>query len=177
VSVDVLLVAARKSDIEARALLVRRTGLALAALDVEAFALVNAYALNYPERSDPRTLIVHVARSVAVVCLLAHGQMIFTRDVLVSGRDLALEVRTAVRFHHTADTGTTITRVVVSGEACTSDGVIDSLESELRAPVEIFDPFRSLIRRPSGDGGTAQETGDPSYAIAVGLAIHGKVPR
>jgi type IV pilus assembly protein PilM len=169
-SLDVLLVAARKSAIEARALLVRRAGRALAALDIEAFALVNAYGLNYPERSDHRTLLVHVSLPRAVVCLLARGELIFTRDLLVSGRDLAGEVRTTLEFHRASDPEATISRVVTSGEALTSDGVADSLEAALGVPVEVFDPFRRLIRRTPDDG---PEAGDPSYAVAVGLAIHG----
>jgi type IV pilus assembly protein PilM len=169
-SLDVLLVAARKSDIEARALLVRRAGRALAVLDVEAFALVNAYSLNYPERSDPLTMLVHLNRSGAIACLLARRHLVWTRDLFVRGRELAAEVRTAIESH-AAESDTTRGRVVVSGEACTSEGAIDSLEAGLAAPVEVFDPFRRLVRRTS-DAGT--EPGDPSYAIAVGLAMRRK---
>jgi type IV pilus assembly protein PilM len=55
-------------------------------LDIEAFALANAYQVNYPERTDPLSALIHVGRSVTVVCLLEHGEPIFTRDIAVGGR-------------------------------------------------------------------------------------------
>jgi type IV pilus assembly protein PilM len=75
-------------------------------LDVEAFALVNAYELNYPQRTDALTAIVHVGRSATNVCLLDHSQLVFTRDISVGGalhadalkRELNVDDATAERI-------------------------------------------------------------------------------
>jgi type IV pilus assembly protein PilM len=83
---DVLLVAAKRDRIEDRANVIAQSGRRPVVLDIEAFALANAYQVNYPERTDPLSALIHVGRSVTVVCLLEHGEPIFTRDIAVGGR-------------------------------------------------------------------------------------------
>jgi type IV pilus assembly protein PilM len=85
-SLDVLLVAAKKDRIDERASVITQAGHEAAILDVEAFALANAYQMNYPERSDALAAIIHVGRSATIVCLLEHGQLVFTRDIAMGGR-------------------------------------------------------------------------------------------
>ena len=55
-------------------------------VDVEAFAIANAYQMNYPERTDPLSALIHVGSSVTVVCLLDRGEPIFTRDISIGGQ-------------------------------------------------------------------------------------------
>jgi type IV pilus assembly protein PilM len=83
---EVLLVAARKDRIDDRAGVIAQTGRRPVCVDVEAFALANAYQLNYPERTDPLSALIHVGRSVTVVCLLERGEPIFTRDISIGGQ-------------------------------------------------------------------------------------------
>ena len=83
---DVLLVAARKDRIDDRAGVIAQSGRRPVIVDVEAFALANAYQMNYPERTDPLTALVHIGRNVTVVCLLERGDPIFTRDISAGGQ-------------------------------------------------------------------------------------------
>jgi type IV pilus assembly protein PilM len=83
---DVLLVAAKKDRIDDRAGVIAQTGRRPVVLDVEAFALANAYQMNYPERTDPLAALIHVGRNVTVVCLLERGETIFTRDISIGGQ-------------------------------------------------------------------------------------------
>jgi len=83
---DVLLVAARKDRIDDRSGVIAQAGRRPVVIDVEAFALANAYQMNYPERTDPLTALIHVGRSVTVICLLERGEPIFTRDISVGGQ-------------------------------------------------------------------------------------------
>jgi len=85
-SLDVLLVAAKRDRIEDRTALVSQTGRRPAVIDIEAFALANAYQMNYPERSDAFSALVHVGRSVTIVCLLENGETVFTRDISIGGQ-------------------------------------------------------------------------------------------
>jgi type IV pilus assembly protein PilM len=85
-ALDVLLVAAKKDRIDDRASLIAQAGHEPVVLDVEAFALANAYQMNYPERADALAVIVHVGRSATLVCLLEHGELVFTRDIALGGR-------------------------------------------------------------------------------------------
>ena len=83
---DVLLVAARKDRIDDRTSVIEQAGRQPVILDVEAFALCNAYQVNYPDRSNPLAAIVHVGRSTTIACFLENGQPAFTRDISIGGR-------------------------------------------------------------------------------------------
>jgi type IV pilus assembly protein PilM len=85
-ALDVLLVAAKRDRIDDRAGIIAQTGRRPVVLDIEAFALANAYQMNYPERSDALAALVHVGRAVTIVCLLEKGQPAFTRDIAIGGQ-------------------------------------------------------------------------------------------
>lgn len=55
-------------------------------LDIEAFALANAYEMNYPERADALSVLVHIGRAMTIVCLLERGKPVFTRDIAIGGQ-------------------------------------------------------------------------------------------
>lgn len=107
-TIEVLLVAAKKERIDERTSLILRSGRRPVILDVEAFALVNAYQENYPDRADPLTLLLHVGRAGTIVCLLERGQLAFTRDIALGGqsytdaliRELDVEPTMAERLKH-----------------------------------------------------------------------------
>ena len=84
-TLDVLLVAAKKDRIDDRASVVAQTGRRPVVIDIEAFALANAYQMNYPERTDALSALVHVGQRLTIVCLLEHGQPVFTRDISIGG--------------------------------------------------------------------------------------------
>ena len=85
-SLDVLLVAAKRDRIDDRSSVIAQTGRKPVVLDIEAFALANAYKMNYPERTDDLSVLVHVGRSVTIVCLLEKGEPVFTRDISIGGQ-------------------------------------------------------------------------------------------
>jgi type IV pilus assembly protein PilM len=98
-ALDVLLVAARRDRVDERISAITATGRPPVVLDVEAFALANAYEANYPDREEPFVVLVHVGHRGTVACLLEHGQVAFTRDISLGGsayadalaRDLGLD--------------------------------------------------------------------------------------
>lgn len=104
-AMDVLLVAARRDRVEERLATMRATGRSPVVLDVEAFALANAYEANYDDRQDAVVVLIHVGRRGTIVCLLEQGQVAFTRDISVGGghyadaleRDLGLDAAAAER--------------------------------------------------------------------------------
>jgi type IV pilus assembly protein PilM len=85
-SIDVLLVAAKRDRIDDRAAVIAQAGRQPIVIDIEAFALANAYEMNYPERNDPLTALIHVGRNSTIVCLLEKGHPVFTRDISLGGQ-------------------------------------------------------------------------------------------
>lgn len=84
--VDVLVVAAKKERIGERMMVIEHSGRTPAVVDVEAFALANAYQMNYPERTDALTALIHVGRSGTIVCLLERGDPVFSRHIPIGGQ-------------------------------------------------------------------------------------------
>ncbi len=105
-ALDVLLVAARRDRIAERLAAMTATGRAPVVLDVEAFALANAYEANYPDRTEALVVLVHIGRRGSIVCLLEQGQVAFTRDINLGGgayldaleRELGLSTMDAERL-------------------------------------------------------------------------------
>lgn len=85
-ALDVLLVAAKRDRIDDRAGIIAQAGRQPVVLDIEAFALANAYQMNYPERTDPLSALIHVGRHITIVCLLERAEPVFTRDISIGGQ-------------------------------------------------------------------------------------------
>jgi type IV pilus assembly protein PilM len=172
---DVLLVAARKDRVEDRVALITHADRRAVVLDVAALALANAYEMNYPERTDALAALIHVGRETTIVCLLERGEVASTRDISMGARvvreatkQLVLEIRRTIDFFRGATPGADLERVVLSGGACTAEGLANLLATEFAATVEVFDPFRRIARRKNTGGG---EGLGAAYALAVGLAM------
>jgi type IV pilus assembly protein PilM len=82
---DVLLVAAKKEMLEARADLVRSAGLNPTLIDVDSFAVQNAYEMGYGMQEGQLTLLLNVGCFVTNVNIVRDGVPHFTRDLSFAG--------------------------------------------------------------------------------------------
>jgi type IV pilus assembly protein PilM len=82
---DVLLVAAKKEMLEARADLVRSAGLNPSVIDVDSFAVQNAYEQSYGIQEGNLTLLLNVGCFVTNVNIIKDGIPYFTRDLSFAG--------------------------------------------------------------------------------------------
>jgi type IV pilus assembly protein PilM len=85
---QVLLVAAKRELIENRMTLLADAGLSLAAIDVDAFALHNAFEHNYPGMLGGLVCLVNVGHETTNVNLLEDGVPILVRDIPFGSRRL-----------------------------------------------------------------------------------------
>lgn len=84
-TMDILLVAARKDRIADYTGIVAQLGKVPALVDVDVFALQNAYELNYGVATDRVVALVNVGAHIMNVNILAHGQSVFWRDIVFGG--------------------------------------------------------------------------------------------
>lgn len=143
---SVLLVAAKRDLIDQRMMLLSDAGLAAEVVDVDAFAIFNAFEYNYPAASRGISALVNVGHEIATVIVYQEGVPLVTRDVPFGSKQLREELR---RMHGlSADEA----EVVVQGNTA-RDPNIDRLlyerGSELALAVERATAFLGL------DGGTA----------------------
>src|ERR1043166_1778671 len=83
---SVLLVAAKRELIESKVRVLADAGLQPAAVDVDAFALHNAFEINHPDALGGLVTLVNIGHEVTNVNILDEGVPILTRDITVGTR-------------------------------------------------------------------------------------------
>ena len=83
---DVLLVAAKRELIETKLNLLSDAGLDGAVVDVDAFALHNAFELNYPSEQQGVTALINIGHEVTNVNVVQDGVPLLTRDLSIGTR-------------------------------------------------------------------------------------------
>ena len=91
-AVDVLLVASRRENVDARTDVIEGAGLKLKLVDVEAYAIENVYSFLSPQLAlsgrGMTVAVIDVGATVTTVYILAEGKMVFTHDQAFGGRML-----------------------------------------------------------------------------------------
>jgi type IV pilus assembly protein PilM len=212
-SMDVLLVAAKKEKIGDYTSVIAQAGRTPVVVDVDAFALQNAYEVNYG--LDPQQIVVllNAGASAININILQGDQSIFTRDISMGGNayteavqkeldlpfeaaeqlkrgipvdgatfeeaqpilravseNVLLEIQKTFDFFKATASSDRIDRVMLSGGASRVDGFREMLQERFDAPVEDFDPFRTVTWDPRKMAGEAAALA-PTAAVAVGLAL------
>lgn len=85
---SVLLVAAKRDLIEAKLRILAEAGVAASIVDVDAFALHNAFELNYPAAMKGLVGLVNVGHEVTNINILDDGVPVLTRDLPFGTRRL-----------------------------------------------------------------------------------------
>ena len=95
-SMSVLLVAAKNERVEAYTSAVSDAGCVPVVIDVDAFALQNAYELNYDTRKDRVDVLANAGASVINLNVVQGGQSLFTRDVAIGGNAYSEALKNAL---------------------------------------------------------------------------------
>ncbi|MDB4947586.1 MAG: type pilus assembly protein PilM [Gemmatimonadetes bacterium] len=90
---NVLLVAAKRELVDQKVSLLRDAGIAPAVVDVDSFALHNAFEYNYPDAMKGIVALVNVGHEISTVNVLQEGTLILTRDVPFGSRRLREDLR------------------------------------------------------------------------------------
>jgi type IV pilus assembly protein PilM len=90
---DVLLVAAKVDVVDQHLLTLKSAGLTSAIIDVDAFALQNAYEINRLEATEETTALINIGASLTTINILEGNHTRFTRDVMVAGNDFTKEIQ------------------------------------------------------------------------------------
>jgi type IV pilus assembly protein PilM len=84
-TMEVLLVAAKKEQVSSYASVIAQAGRVPVIVDIDAFALQNAYELNYPPLPDAVVALVNVGASASNINILSNGRSLFSRDISIGG--------------------------------------------------------------------------------------------
>lgn len=90
---EVLLVAAKKDMINDYSQVVSEAGLTPVVVDVDAFAVQNAFELSHGVAHDETVVLINAGASVINVNVLANGHTAFTRDITLGGNLFTEEIQ------------------------------------------------------------------------------------
>ncbi len=90
---DVLLVAAKKDMINDYTSVCAEAGLTATVVDVDAFAVQNAFEANYEPGANDTVVIVNVGAAVSNLNVVTRGVTTFTRDITMGGNAFTEEIQ------------------------------------------------------------------------------------
>jgi type IV pilus assembly protein PilM len=141
---SVILVAAKKDKINELTELVKAAGLVPMVMDVDAFAVENMHAINYPLAQEETTALVNLGASVMNVNIIRAGSSLFTRDIPLGGNRYteAIQREIGLSFEE-AEESKKKDRGDDSGGMSLS-GVMDSVNAEVASEIaRTVDYFRT----------------------------------
>jgi type IV pilus assembly protein PilM len=211
-NLDVLLVAVKKEKITDHTSVISMAGKNPVVVDVDAFALQNAYEVNYEPTTHATVALLDIGASVMTINIASGSDFLFTRDVAVGGRQytdflqkefnlnfsqaqslkhgesvegtdpsevrrvidsvteiICLEIQKTFDFFKSTTTVDHIDRMLVSGGAAHTPGLLETLARKFEIPTEKFDSFKSISYDPKRFPSIADRS--PDLAIAIGLAL------
>jgi type IV pilus assembly protein PilM len=90
---EVLLVAAKKSLINEYVEVINEAGLEPVIVDIDSFALENAYEFNYPDEKVPVVALIDMGAGVININVVKEGKSTFSRDIFMGGNKLSEEIQ------------------------------------------------------------------------------------
>ncbi len=90
---NVLLVAAKKAMINEYTKVLTDAGLRPIILDIDVFALENAFEINYPIEEKKSFALVDIGASITNINIIKEGTSAFTRDVFLGGNQITEELQ------------------------------------------------------------------------------------
>ncbi|MEO7274121.1 MAG: type IV pilus assembly protein PilM [Vicinamibacterales bacterium] len=212
-TMDVLLVAAKNEKITDYTGVISQAGRTAVVVDVDAFALQNAYEVNYGADAAAVVVLLNAGASATNINILSGEQSVFTRDISIGGNaytealqrelnlpfeqadrlkrgydvpdatyedarpvlravteNVMLEIQKTFDFFKATAASDRIHRIVISGGASRAEGFAEMLAERFEAPVEMFDPFKTIAFDAAKFHVDAADVA-PTAAVAVGLAL------
>jgi type IV pilus assembly protein PilM len=213
-TMDVLLVAAKKEKIADYTGVIAQAGRAAVVVDVDAFALQNAYEVNYGIAPNAVVVLLNAGASATNINILQGDQSVFTRDISIGGNaytealqrelnlpfdtadalkrglpvdgvtyedarpvlravteNVMLEIQKTFDFFKATAASDKIDRIMLSGGASRAEGFTEMLSDRFEAPVEPFDPFKTIAFDAKKFKAESAADIAPTVAVAVGLAL------
>ncbi|MFQ6091820.1 MAG: type IV pilus biogenesis protein PilM [bacterium] len=171
---EVLLAVVRRRTVEEYTEVLEKSGLDPFCLDVDLFALSNAYE-HITASPGPGPAVLVDVEPGCVRCVVVRERMFcFGRacEMRAPPAELVELLRTAALHVEGGDGSLPFARIVLSGSGALSERLISDLTARCDRPVEVAHPFRGVKMGPSLSRQQLQKEA-PAYMIGTGLALRG----
>src|SRR5712691_1516156 len=159
---SVLLVAAKRELVDSRTSLLGEAGLEPAIIDVDAFAIHNAFELNHPDAMQGVVGLVNIGHEVTNVNILEDGVPVLTRDLSVGTRRFREDLQREKGLS-AEDSERVIQGLTQSGDLAP---YVDARGEEIAVGVERAAAFLATASRSAGGVGRV-------YTIGGGARVPG----
>jgi type IV pilus assembly protein PilM len=169
---QIVLVAARRTMIDALLEAARKAGLRPDGIDLDAFALVRTLAKASAGGDDDSARVFCHLGGVSNLAIAVGTTCFFTRPLSAvwkdedAGSQLADEIRLSIDFYMTQPQAKPVGEVVLSGPGSSDNDLVDSLADQLGIPVEVAAPLGQI-----DSSGLGPDEDPHRYTVAAGLAL------
>ena len=169
---QVVLVAARRSMIDALLEAAKKAGLRPDGIDLDAFALVRTLAAASADGDDDTARVFCHLGGVSNLAIAVGTTCFFTRPLSAvwddddAGSQLADEIRLSIDFYMTQPQAKPVGEVVLSGPGSSDGALVESLAEHLGIPVEAAAPLGQI-----DSSGLGPDEDPHRYTVAAGLAL------
>ena len=161
---DVLLVAAKKDMINDYTSVCAEAGLTATVVDVDAFAVQNAFEANYEQPSGQPVVLINVGAAVSNINIVLDGNATFTRDITLGGNAFTEEIQKQLNISYDEAEALKVggqgeTDAVVPQEVeRVIQGVADQMAGEIQRSLDFYAATAadSRIAKVYLSGGTAR---------------------
>ena len=178
---DVLLVAAKRERVEERVALLAEAGVKVALMDVEAFALHNALAHNYPGAATGVVALVNIGHELTNISIERDGTPALTRDFPVGSRragaldsaadGIATGIERVFALLKTRRPGMGMGRIFLSGGGACTPGMAEALARRIKVETHLVNPFQRVRVRADASSNDVVGEAAPMLFLALGLAL------
>jgi len=143
---SIILVAAKKDKINELTELVKGAGLLPLVMDVDAFAIENMHAINYPVSQEDTTALVNVGASVMNINIVRGGTSLFTRDIPIGGNRYTEAIQREIGLSYEEAEETKKGERSAGNNQAAMTTVIDSVNAEVASEIaRTIDYFKSTM--------------------------------
>ena len=161
---DVLLVAAKKDEIQDLVEVAKEARLRPLVVDIDAFSLQNVYELNYGFTEGETVALLNVGAEVTTVNIVSGAVSQFTRDISNGGSSITEEIQKQLQVSYDeaeaykAGDGLHSNEVIPEEVDGIISGVVDALAGEIQRSLDFYmaTTNRGEVERVYLSGGTAK---------------------
>ena len=166
---DVLLVAVKKDIVNQYLAVISAAGLRAAVVDVDAFAMENAFEMSEQVRRDEVVALVNIGAAITTINVLRRGSSDFTRDSALAGNRYTESLQKGLGLSHDQAETLKMGGAVQGHDVAEARPVIEMVNGELAGEIRrSFEFYRSsmpggAIHRVVLSGGCARLSDLSSY--------------
>ena len=161
--VDVLLVAAKKDLLADHVELLKTVDLSPAIVDVDSFAFLNCYEVNYMPPADDVVALLNIGAEITSINIYLGGVSRFSRDIAIAGDSItsAIQQRLNCSFQRAEELK------IHEGAPVVHD---DEMDGDIGGDASLLDTIRGTVERLTGE-----ELGEDSPELIATTVLRGSL--